>query len=63
MFKFLVHSSAVLGVHFVPNDRLVRGLDYCTRNAFEFTHGALGARNVILGGGQRDSAVFAPSLS
>jgi histidyl-tRNA synthetase len=63
MFKFLVHSSAVLGVPFVLSDRLVRGLDYYTPTAFEFTLGALGARNVILGGGKRDSAVFAPSLS
>ena len=36
------------------NDRLVRGLDYYTRTAFEFTHGALGAQNAILGGGRYD---------
>ena len=41
-------------VHFVLNDRLVRGLDYYTRTAFEFTHGALGAQNAILGGGRYD---------
>ena len=39
---------------FVLNDRLVRGLDYYTRTAFEFTHGALGAQNTILGGGRYD---------
>jgi histidyl-tRNA synthetase len=33
---------------------LVRGLDYYTRTAFEFTHGALGAQNAILGGGRYD---------
>src|SRR4030088_2203344 len=43
-----------VGVHFVLNDRLVRGLDYYTRTAFEFTHGALGAQNAILGGGRYD---------
>jgi len=43
-----------LGVPFVLNDRLVRGLDYYTRTAFEFTHGALGAQNAILGGGRYD---------
>src|SRR5438477_998561 len=32
-----------VGVEFQLNDRLVRGLDYYTRTAFEFTHGALGA--------------------
>ena len=54
------HFNAVLeiltkvGVPFSLNDRLVRGLDYYTRTAFEFTHGALGAQNAILGGGRYD---------
>jgi histidyl-tRNA synthetase len=43
-----------IGVAFHENDRLVRGLDYYTRTAFEFTHGALGAQNAILGGGRYD---------
>jgi len=43
-----------VGVPYVLNDRLVRGLDYYTRTAFEFTHGALGAQNAILGGGRYD---------
>jgi len=43
-----------VAVPFTLNDRLVRGLDYYTRTAFEFTHGALGAQNAILGGGRYD---------
>ena len=43
-----------VGVEFQENDRLVRGLDYYTRTAFEFTHGSLGAQNAILGGGRYD---------
>ncbi len=43
-----------VGVPFTLNTRLVRGLDYYTRTAFEFTHGALGAQNAILGGGRYD---------
>src|SRR5438270_1151300 len=43
-----------VGVEFQLNDRLVRGLDYYSRTAFEFTHGALGAQNAILGGGRYD---------
>jgi len=43
-----------IGVTFTLNDRLVRGLDYYTRTAFEFTHGTLGAQNAILGGGRYD---------
>ena len=42
------------GVAFELSPRLVRGLDYYTRTAFEFTHGALGAQNAILGGGRYD---------
>jgi len=55
-----IHFEAVqqilksVGVPFQINDRLVRGLDYYTRTAFEFTHGALGAQNAILGGGRYD---------
>src|SRR5579859_2340989 len=41
-------------VPYKENPRLVRGLDYYTRTAFEFTHGALGAQNAILGGGRYD---------
>src|SRR6266566_2046151 len=43
-----------VGVPFTVDNRLVRGLDYYTRTAFEFTHGALGAQNAILGGGRYD---------
>jgi histidyl-tRNA synthetase len=43
-----------VAVPFTLNDRLVRGLDYYSRTAFEFTHGALGAQNAILGGGRYD---------
>jgi histidyl-tRNA synthetase len=41
-------------IPYVENHRLVRGLDYYTRTAFEFTHGSLGAQNAILGGGRYD---------
>ncbi|MFZ0320447.1 MAG: histidine--tRNA ligase [Candidatus Sulfotelmatobacter sp.] len=51
------HVKALLRsahIDFQLNPRLVRGLDYYTRTAFEFTHGALGAQNAILGGGRYD---------
>jgi histidyl-tRNA synthetase len=41
-------------IAYVENPRLVRGLDYYQKTAFEFTHGALGAQNAILGGGRYD---------
>jgi histidyl-tRNA synthetase len=53
-FKEVQEILKAVGVPFVLNDRLVRGLDYYTRTAFEFTHGALGAQNAILGGGRYD---------
>jgi histidyl-tRNA synthetase len=43
-----------LEIPYQINPRLVRGLDYYQRTTFEFTHGALGAQNAILGGGRYD---------
>jgi histidyl-tRNA synthetase len=53
-FQAVQEILQATGVPFTLNDRLVRGLDYYTRTAFEFTHGALGAQNAILGGGRYD---------
>ncbi len=53
-FEQVQQILTAVGVPFLINDRLVRGLDYYTRTAFEFTHGALGAQNAILGGGRYD---------
>jgi histidyl-tRNA synthetase len=53
-FQEVQEILTAVGVAFTINDRLVRGLDYYTRTAFEFTHGALGAQNAILGGGRYD---------
>jgi histidyl-tRNA synthetase len=53
-FESVLNILRTIGVEFRINDRLVRGLDYYTRTAFEFTHGALGAQNAILGGGRYD---------
>jgi histidyl-tRNA synthetase len=43
-----------LSIPYTIDPRLVRGLDYYQRTTFEFTHGALGAQNAILGGGRYD---------
>ena len=44
-----------LGIAFEDNPRLVRGLDYYTRTAFEFWHEDLeGAQNAVGGGGRYD---------
>lgn len=53
-FEEVQEILKAVGVPYTLNNRLVRGLDYYTRTAFEFTHGALGAQNAILGGGRYD---------
>src|ERR1700690_4680833 len=53
-FEEVKEILRAVGVEFQENDRLVRGLDYYSRTTFEFTHGALGAQNAILGGGRYD---------
>ncbi len=49
----LAHLDA-LGVGYVVNPRLVRGLDYYTKTTFEFVHDGLGAQSGIGGGGRYD---------
>ncbi len=41
-------------IEYQNEPRLVRGLDYYSRTAFEFQHRALGAQNALLGGGRYD---------
>ena len=41
------------------NPRLVRGLDYYTRTAFEIVHDAIGAQGTIVGGGRYDGLIRA----
>jgi len=53
-FAEVQNLLTAVAVPFVLNDRLVRGLDYYEKTAFEFTHGALGAQNAIVGGGRYD---------
>lgn len=43
-----------LGVPYVLNPRMVRGLDYYTKTTFEFVHDGLGAQSGIGGGGRYD---------
>ncbi len=47
-----------VGVGYIVNPHIVRGLDYYTRTAFEFIAGAgLGAQNTVLAGGRYDGLV------
>ena len=44
----------VMGISYVLNPRMVRGLDYYTGTTFEFVHELLGAQSGIGGGGRYD---------
>ena len=46
-----------LKISFDINVRMVRGLDYYTKTAFEVKSGALGAQNAVAGGGRYDGLV------
>lgn len=46
-----------LAIAYTLDPRLVRGFDYYTKTAFEFTSGELGAQNAIGGGGRYDDLV------
>ncbi|MCL2697794.1 MAG: histidine--tRNA ligase [Oscillospiraceae bacterium] len=58
-----VHFSAVktaldaLGVAFIENPRLVRGLDYYTNTVFEFKSDSLGAQDTFCAGGRYDGLI------
>ncbi len=45
------------GVAFHENPRIVRGLDYYSHTAFEFTTNALGAQGTVIAGGRYDGLV------
>lgn len=51
--NFLIQNN----IRFSENPYLVRGLDYYTKSAFEFTSTDLGAQNAICGGGRYDLLV------
>jgi histidyl-tRNA synthetase len=46
-----------LGVSYAVDPRLVRGLDYYVRTAYEFTSDALGSQSAVAGGGRYDKLV------
>ncbi len=46
-----------IGITYAVNDRLVRGLDYYTHTAFEFTTTFLGAQGAVIAGGRYDGLI------
>lgn len=56
-FETVKHSLEKLGVDFIIDDTLVRGLDYYTRTAWEIQTTTLGAQSAVAGGGRYDGLV------
>ena len=46
-----------MGIDFVVNPKIVRGLDYYTETVFEFVSNDLGAQSTVCGGGRYDGLI------
>ena len=56
-FATVLQLLDALGIAYVHNPNLVRGLDYYTHTVFEWVTGDLGAQGTICGGGRYDGLV------
>ena len=56
-FADLLSQLDALGIAYVVNSRLVRGLDYYNKTVFEWTTEHLGAQSTVCGGGRYDTLV------
>lgn len=54
-FDSVMKGLAAIGADVEIDNRLVRGLDYYTRTAYEILAGELGAQNAVCGGGRYDN--------
>ena len=57
-FKKVLEYLDILGIKYEINHRLVRGLDYYTKTAFEVIAGGLGAQDAVGGGGRYDGLAY-----
>ncbi|MEK6732283.1 MAG: histidine--tRNA ligase [Candidatus Omnitrophota bacterium] len=56
-FKQVKHGLDLLGVKYIEDHRIVRGLDYYTKTVFEITQEDLGAKDAICAGGRYNNLV------
>jgi len=56
-FEQVCRRLDAVGIKYVINDRLVRGLDYYNRTVFEWVTSSLGAQGTICAGGRYDGLV------
>ncbi|MGP1569322.1 MAG: histidine--tRNA ligase [Eubacteriales bacterium] len=56
-FEDLKQNLDILGVAYIVDPTIVRGLDYYTKTAFEFVSGQLGAQSTVCGGGRYNNLI------
>ncbi|MCK4858946.1 MAG: histidine--tRNA ligase [Candidatus Omnitrophica bacterium] len=56
-FKGVQDVLGLIGISYVVNQRIVRGLDYYTSTVFEITHHNLGSQNALAAGGRYDNLI------
>ena len=56
-FDGLQSLLTAAGIDYIVNPRLVRGLDYYTKTAFEIQYSPLGAQSAVCGGGRYDGLI------
>ncbi len=56
-FEDLQKDLDAMGIAYTVNPRIVRGLDYYTKTAFEFVSTGIGAQSTVCGGGRYDHLI------
>ena len=56
-FEEVQDGLRAMGIDFVIDPKIVRGLDYYTKTAFEFVSNKIGAQGTVCGGGRHDNLV------
>ena len=54
-FEELKENLEAMNIPYVVNPKIVRGLDYYTKTAFEFVTNSIGAQGTVCGGGRYDN--------
>ena len=54
-FRDVQEDLTAMGIEYVVNPRIVRGLDFYTKTAFEFVSNSIGAQGTVCGGGRYDN--------
>ncbi len=56
-FEGLKQSLTILGIDYIIDRKIVRGLDYYTKTAFEIVSNDIGAQGTVCGGGRYDGMI------